>query len=106
SWLKLDAEGRPIGPPMQVASAPFSIADMDVARAGRGFVFAWTDRTSLDANVMFATVDAEGKFHPVRPLTEQTGGASLVAMAGDERGGAVLWEETTKRSRATRRVHF
>ena len=104
--LKLDADGRPVAPAVTVASVPFSIADADVARAGGGFFFAWTDRSGTDPVVMTAFLDPEGKPSPARAVTNGSGGAMMTAITGGPGGALLAWEESTKRSKALRRIHF
>ena len=103
--LKLDAEGRPIAPPVTVATAAKAITDADVARAGGGFVFAWTDRSGTDPAVMTALVDADGKPQAARQVTGGSGGATLTAIASGPSGVLLAWEEASKRGRSLRRLH-
>jgi hypothetical protein len=106
SWMKLDADGRPVAAAVAVASSPGKIADFDVTRIGAAFVFAWTERSALDPEVKLAWVDSEGKPRASRAATERSGGASLVALEGGAAGGVLLWEESTRRGRSSRRLHL
>jgi len=106
SWLGLDADARPTGPPLVIGSSPQRIIDVDVARVGPDLVFAWTRRGAPEPEVMVAGLDAEGKLSPPRSVSARSGGASLVDAVGGGHGGVLAWEETTHLARGTRRLHI
>ena len=106
SWLRLDADAHPIGPPLTVGSSTQRVVDVDVARVGDRFVFAWTRRGAPEPAVMVAAADADGKLTAARSVTDRSGGASLVDLVGGVHGGVLAWEETTHLARATRKLHL
>ncbi len=106
SWLRLDGEARPIGAAVAVTIKPTVTGDVDVARVGGSYVFAWTDPTALDPEVSLASIDESGAAHaPLHPITA-LGGSSLVALSGGRTSGVIAWEEPSKRGHPTRRLHM
>jgi len=112
AWLRLDAEARAIGTPLVIGTSTQRVVDIDVARVGPRFVFAWTRRGAPEPEVMVATVDADGtpaSLTPPRSITTRSGGASLVDAVsgiGPSDPGVLAWEETTHLARGTRRLHL
>jgi hypothetical protein len=106
SWLSLDADARPVGPPLVIGSSTRRILDIDVARVGDRFVFAWTRRGAPEPAVIMASVDAAGALTPPQSITARSGGASLVDIVGGKHGGVLAWQETTHLARGTRRLHL
>ncbi|HWL87171.1 MAG TPA: hypothetical protein VNO21_15305, partial [Polyangiaceae bacterium] len=108
-WMKLDGEARPIGAPDVIVPKSFSGTDMDVARVGNAWVFAWTDRSGFDPQVMMASLD-EG-MHPAdgdkksavkgpAPAITSLGGARFVGLVAlGEEGVALAWDETGRSGR-------
>lgn len=106
SWVRLDADARPVGAPTAIATKATVAGDIDVVSAGTAYVFAWTDRTREDPEVEIAAVDDAGKVEPPRPLMDAIGGATLAAIASGKQGIALAWDEPTKRPKSSRRVHL
>jgi hypothetical protein len=111
SFLRLDATAHAEGAPVVITALPEVGGDIDVVRAGRSFVFAWTDLGEADPFVATASVDAVDPaakpVPPLRAVATTTGGSSLVALeAGPNGAVAILWDEPRKRGRATRRLHL
>jgi hypothetical protein len=103
SLARLDTEGRVVGEPIPVAKAIGN--DMDMVRAADGFVFAWTDRTRVDPQLVLAGVDAQNKVIAPHDALPDAGSSSLVGMASGDAGALIMWEPSHKRERLTRRVH-
>jgi hypothetical protein len=106
AWLKLDAEARPVGPAMPVATSASKITDVDLAVVGDSIVFGWTDRSLADPDVWIAAIDGQGKLKPPHAITTRRGGAKLAAMRGGKSVGVLAWEEAGRRSRPLRRLHL
>jgi hypothetical protein len=104
-WLKLDSEGRPVGPATPVASSANKVTDIDLARVHDSVIFAWTDRSEPDPTVWLASIDGDGKPKPAHPVTARSGGAKLSAIGGGKSNGLVIWEEARRRPRQERRLH-
>jgi hypothetical protein len=104
-WLKLDAEGHPVGPSTTIASSTSKVADIDLARVKDSVVFAWTDRSEPDPAVWLAAVDGEGNAKPAHPVTARSGGAKFTAIGGGKTNGLVVWEEARRRPRPQRLLH-
>jgi len=66
AWVRLDMEGRPVGPAVAIGTRATVAGDVDVVPTPGGWLLAWTDRTGEDATVMLATVDAAGKVRVTR----------------------------------------
>ena len=62
TYLNLDVEGRPSGAPIQITTKPIVEHDFDALRVGNKIVFAWTDSSGLDPEVVITTlaVGSEG----------------------------------------------
>jgi hypothetical protein len=93
-WTKLDADARAIGAPVAITSKASVGADIDVARAGNSWVFAWTDRSGFDPQVMVAAIDDGGTVRPPAPAVTPVGGATLVGLAAAGDGAALAWDES------------
>jgi hypothetical protein len=104
-WLKLDSEGRPVGPATPVATSTAKVTDIDLAAVRDSVVFAWTDRSEPDPTVWLAAIDGEGKQKPPHPVTARSGGAKLSAIGGGKSSGLLVWEEARKRPRPQRHLH-
>jgi len=102
---RLDAEGRSNVPPTTVVPKPVVSGDVEVARTGDRFVFAWTDRTGEEPVVTAATLDDTGRVEPVHRLVEARGGAALLGLAGGPAGAAVMWEAPARRTGDVRHVY-
>ena len=106
SWLRLDAEAKPVGAALPVTTKPSVSGDIDVVRLGDRSLLAWTDRTASDPQVATCMISDDGKVEsPRRPL-EATSGSSLIGIAAGLSGAVLAWDEPNKRGRATRRVHL
>jgi hypothetical protein len=102
SLARIDTEGRVVGEPLPVAKNVG--ADMDLVRAGDTFVFAWTDKTRVDPQLVLAGVDAQNKVVAAHDALPDAGTSSLVTVASGDGAALVLWEPAHKRERITRRV--
>jgi hypothetical protein len=105
SFQRLDAEAHPSAPPVIVADKPTVSGDVEVARRGDGFVFAWTDRTGDEPFVAAAAVDAKGNVEPPRKVVDARGGSALLHVASGPAGAALLWEAPVRAKGEGRRVH-
>jgi hypothetical protein len=106
SWVRLDADARPIGAPSAIASKATVTGDIDVVSAGTAYVFAWTDRSREDPEVEIAAVDDAGKVQPPRPAMQAIGGGTLAAIVSGKQGIVLAWDEPAKRPKSSRRVHL
>lgn len=103
-FQRLDADARPSGLAIEVASGPGVGRDMDAVATPSGVVFAWTDRQRADPEVVVAGLDVTGRRLAPRAVAAGRGGSSLTALAGGIGGALVAWEDPRKRTRGTRRV--
>jgi hypothetical protein len=106
SWMRLDADGRPLGATVPVTTAPTVSDEIDVAPLAGGWLLGWTDRTGEDAQVVLASVDENGKVEPPRRAMDSIGGSALVGLAAGSAGVALAWDEPHARTRATRTLHL
>jgi hypothetical protein len=106
SWLRLDADGNALGPPSTVSKEPTVSSDLEVVPFEDGWLLGWTDRTSEDAQVKLAAVDAAGHVQGPKRAMDAVGGSSLVTMASGAAGIALAWEELHARTRPWRVLHL
>jgi hypothetical protein len=107
SWLRLDAEGAPIGVPVPVLAKPVASGDVEVVMRGDSPLFAWTDRSATDPALMIAALDGAGKIvDPPHAAVEAKSGAVLLGAASGPAGVVLAWEEPSHRIRTTRKVHL
>ncbi len=102
---RLDADAGEKGPPVTVARTALS-GDIELVRTGRGFLFAWTDRSEPDPQVMTATLDDFGKASPPKKVVETAGGSTLLGLASGPAGVGLAWEERRRRTLQSRRVYI
>ncbi|MBX3218129.1 MAG: hypothetical protein KF850_39345 [Labilithrix sp.] len=105
SFHRLDVDGHASAAPVTITNKPIVSGDVEVARDGSRFVFAWTDRTTAEPAVALATLDGSNVIEPPRKIAEARGGASLLALASGPAGVAVMFEAPARRKGETRRVH-
>lgn len=105
TWTALDDSGRTVGEPAVVSSGG-TYADFDVARAGDAYVFAWTDASKAEPQMLVAGIDAGGKVVAQHEVVLERGGSSFVAVTGSAEGALIAWEEPKKRERPIRRAHL
>lgn len=105
SFHRLDVDGHEAAPPVTITNKPTVSGDVEVARDGSRFVFAWTDRTTAEPAVALAALGDANAVEPPRKIAEARGGASLLALASGPAGVAVMFEAPTRRKGETRRVH-
>jgi hypothetical protein len=106
SWVRLDADGRPLGAPVVVQPKPTVSGDVDVARLGDRYVFAWTDRSLADPEVTLASVGEDGAVQAPRRALSAAGGSALVGLSTGPAGGLLAWDAPNRRGRPTRRVYL
>ncbi len=106
SWLRLDDGGRPIGAPLVVAPKPTVSGDVDVARLGDRFLFAWTERSGGDPEVTLASVGDDGSVQAPRRALGAAGGSALVGLTAGPAGGLLAWDAPNRRGRPSRRVYL
>ena len=106
SWLRVDALGRPLVPPVPISERPTVTGDVDLVATDAGWLFAWTDRTGEDPQVMLASVDKQSKLRGPRRAMDAVGGSSLLGLAAGPAGIALAWEEPRGRAAAVRGVHM
>lgn len=93
AWTTLDADGRPLGT-VPVVSAPRVGRDLDaVATPGGGALFAWTERTRTEPELVLASVDSAGAVLGPTAVLDDLGGSSLLALAATKRDVVLAWEE-------------
>jgi len=102
--VRLDESGRVVGEPAPISRTVG--ADMDLVRAGKSLVFAWTDHSRVDPAVVIAGVDEQGKIVAPHDALPDAGSSSLAFLAGGEGGALVVWERSHKRERVNRRVQI
>lgn len=102
--VRLDDSGRVVGEATPVAK---SVApDMDMVRAGKSLVFAWTDRSRVDPALVLAGIDEQNKVVAPHDALPDAGSSSLSFIAGGDSGALIVWERSHKRERAMRRVQL
>ncbi|MBS2015278.1 MAG: hypothetical protein JST00_20490 [Deltaproteobacteria bacterium] len=108
AFHRLDASGRASTPPTIVVGKPVVSGDVEVARAGTRFLFAWTDRSQEEPAIFGATLADDGKTEGPRKVVDGRGGAALLGLvAGPGGSGALLWESPARHGPAdTRKVHL
>jgi hypothetical protein len=105
TFTKLDADGHPIGAPIAIGNKPNVSGDVEVVRADRRIVFAWTDRTADEPAVMATSLDEAGKADVPKRLVEGRGGAALLGLTHGPAGTAVMFEAPVRKKAERRRVH-
>jgi len=121
TFVRLDAEARPVGAPVTIADKPTVSGDVEVARivhgafgavgppgggtSGTRLLFAWTDRTTDEPFVAAASLDEHGVLAPARSVVEAPGGAALLGVASGPAGAALMWESPTRRIGDVRHMH-
>jgi hypothetical protein len=105
-WLRVDGDGHARGAPLPIGTKPTVSGDVDLVTVPGGWLLGWTDRTSEDAQVTLATVDASGKITGPRHAMDAVGGASLVGLASGPAGVALAWTEPRGRARTMRALHL
>lgn len=108
SFHRLDGDGHASGPPVVVVGKPVVTGDVEVARTGNRFIFAWTDRSHEEPVIAGATLGEDGKAEGPRRILESRGGAALLGLASGPGGSAgLLWESPARQGTSeTRRVHL
>ncbi len=106
SWVHLDPDGRPAGAPVVVQPKATVTGDVDVARLGDRFLFAWTDRSASDPEVTLASVGDDGSVQAPRRALSAAGGSALVGLSTGPAGGLLAWDAPNRRGRPTRRVYL
>ncbi len=104
SLAKLDDSGRVVGEPAPISKTVG--ADMDMVRAGKSLVFAWTDHSRVDPALVIAGVDEQGKIKEPHDALPDAGSSTLAFIAGSDDGALVVWERSHKRERVNRRVQL
>jgi hypothetical protein len=104
SLVKLDDSGRVVGEPAPISKTVG--ADMDMVRAGKSLVFAWTDHSRIDPALVLAGVDERGKIKEPHDALPDAGSSTLAFIAGSDNGALIVWERSHKRERANRRVQL
>ncbi|CAN5350366.1 hypothetical protein BH09MYX1_BH09MYX1_37950 [soil metagenome] len=106
-YVSIDDSGRPSGEAALIATRATAgaFADFDAATSGDTVAFAWTE-SGMEASVAIAGVDTQGKVMAPVNVAPDRGGASFAAIAANDSGYVVAWEEPKKRDRSTKRAHF
>jgi hypothetical protein len=79
--------------------------DVEVVRADRRVLFAWTDRTADEPAVMATALDEGGKTDAAKVLAAGRGGAALLGLAHGPAGTAVMFESPVRKKADRRRIH-
>lgn len=106
SFLKLDVEGLATGQPVIIAPDPTVSGDVEVVRADKKLVFAWTDRTAEESFVAGAMLDDAGAVTAPRRLVEGRGGAALLGLSPAGAGATLMWESPPRRGNEPRQVQI
>ena len=56
SLLLLDDQATFVGKPIELSTGGLAELDLDLARVGKSYVLAWSERKRIDASVMVAAV--------------------------------------------------
>lgn len=96
-WQPLDADGRPAGDALSLAKGTSVGSDVEVARFGGGWLFAWTDLAHEDPQVMLATIDAQKRVHGPGAAFESGGASVLSALTTSGEQVAMAWIEPHRR---------
>jgi hypothetical protein len=96
-WQPLDTDGRPAGDPLSLAKDTSVGSDVEVARFGSGWLFAWTDLTHEDPQVMLATIDAQKRVHGPSAAFESGGSTILSALTTSGEQVGMAWIEPHRR---------
>jgi hypothetical protein len=105
TFTKLDADGHPTGAPIPIGDKPNVSGDVEVVRADRRVLFAWTDRTADEPAVMATALDEGGKTDAAKVLAAGRGGAALLGLAHGPAGTAVMFESPVRKKADRRRIH-
>jgi hypothetical protein len=106
TWLRLDADGHPMGDAVVVDPKASVASDIDVVALKERWLLAWNDRSGEDIQVTLATVDAAGRVRGPSRALDIVGGSSLVALAGADDGAALVWEAPRTRPRSARTLNL
>jgi hypothetical protein len=96
SLLLLDDQATFVGKPIELSTGGLAELDLDLARVGKSYVLAWSERKRIDASVMVAAVDSAGNVVlPPTAATRPMGEQSLVKLVppGPLGRAALLWED-------------
>jgi hypothetical protein len=106
TWLRLDADGRPVGEALTIDPKAAVVGDVDVVAAKDRWLLAWNDRSTEDVQVTLAMVDAAGRVRGPSRALDIVGGSSLVGLASAGDAAALVWEAPHARARATRTLNL
>ncbi|WP_394833609.1 hypothetical protein LVJ94_44590 [Pendulispora rubella] len=105
-WTKLDGDARAVGAPEVIAARSFVGTDVDVVRVGDAWVFAWTDRSGFDPQIMTVSLDeratSKEKVRAPVPAVTAIGGAKLVGLVSFGDAAALAWDESGRTGRSGR----
>jgi hypothetical protein len=106
-WITLDDTGRAVGNAALVATRPSAgaFADFDAAITHGTVALAWTEG-GVEPSVVISGIDESGKVMAPVNVAPDRGGASFSALAANDAGFLVAWEEPRKRDRSAKRAHF
>jgi hypothetical protein len=102
---RLDEQARPSQAPVALSTGRVA-GDLELVRAGRGYLCAWTEREAGEPTVRAAALDDLGKVQFTKTIASQPGGATLLALVAGPSGVAYAWEERRKRTQARRRIYI
>jgi hypothetical protein len=94
---RLDELARPSQAPVALSTGRVA-GDLELVRAGRGYLCAWTEREAGEPTVRAAAVDDLGKIIFTKTIASQPGGATLLALVAGPSGVVYAWEERRKRA--------
>jgi len=106
TWQRLDADAHPQETPAIIAQGAVIGSDLEVVPIREGWILAWTDRTTQDAQVVLALVDDAGHSRGPMPALNKASGSALVALASGPKGVAMAWQEPGRSTRENRTVHL
>lgn len=96
-WQPLGADGRPDGNALRIAKDTSVGSDVEVTSFAGGWLFAWTDPTHEDPQVMLATIDSQKQLHGPTAAFESGGASVLSALASTGARAAMAWTEPHRR---------
>lgn len=108
-FAEVDFNGK-VSTPVTLSAEPTAQNDVEVARAGKNVIVAWTDVRDIDANVYLAAVSPSGNLvSPPKRATAPMGEQALVSIVSGKgaAGHALLaWEDSLRAPSEGRLIHL
>lgn len=103
---QLDAQGRALGAPTQIADAAKIAPEVEVVDGADGAVVAWTEGDAGEGRVQLARVVGGKLATPPRPAADSAGDQALLGLEASEGKILVAWEDGGAPHRTSRRVEL